>query len=250
MESYYRERLSAERLKRCYDIAGPRVKEYLQAEIEFVVDRISPNSTVLELGCGYGRILPNLANKAGLVVGIDNSMESLTFGEKIIRNSAGKMESKLSKPLSSAPAAFLKGDFDLRNILFAAMNAIQLGFRDSTFDHVICIQNGISAFHVNQRNLIVESLRVTRPGGTVLFSSYSEKFWSYRLEWFERQAEEGLLGEIDYERTGDGEIVCKDGFTATTNDRTAFSELTEGLKAKIEVKEVNESSIFWVITPN
>lgn len=85
MHSYYSHKLSAERLKLCYEIAPLRVKRYFEAEIEFI-----------------------------------------------------------------------------------------LGFRNRRFDVVVCIQNGISAFKVDQRKLIGETMCVTRSGGTLLFSSYSE----------------------------------------------------------------------------
>jgi 2-polyprenyl-6-hydroxyphenyl methylase/3-demethylubiquinone-9 3-methyltransferase len=190
MSDYYSNKLSAERLKRCYEIAPPRVQQCLDAEVNHALQKIHPGDIVLELGCGYGRIIPKLARKAELVIGIDNSLPTLLLGWKM---------------LSKIP-----------NRILLEMDATQLAFPDKLFDVVVCIQNGISAFHVNQRDLILESVRVTKPGGTVLFSSYSEKFWKPRLEWFQLQSEAGLLGEIDYEKTKDGVIVCKDGFTATT----------------------------------
>ena len=36
MTSYYADNLSGSRLQRCYDVASPRVKRYLEAEIEHV----------------------------------------------------------------------------------------------------------------------------------------------------------------------------------------------------------------------
>ena len=132
----------------------------------------------------------------------------------------------------------------VNNCRLACMNAIQLGFPGATFDRVICIQNGISAFHVDRRELIAESIRVTRPGGTVLFSTYSAKFWKDRLEWFEGQAAEGLLGEIDHELTRDGVIVCKDGFTATTLDPDEFLSLFSVYGTPAHITEVDDSSLF------
>jgi len=70
------------------------------------------------------------------------------------------------------------------NCSFMQMNAVQTAFHNNTFDLVICIQNGISAFHVDQRELIKECIRIVKSNGIVLFSSYSEKFWNDRLEWF------------------------------------------------------------------
>jgi SAM-dependent methyltransferase len=223
MYTYYKDNLSGGRLKRVYEIAPQRVRQYLEAEASHVVDRIGAGQEVLELGCGYGRILPRLAEKAGTVVGIDNSLENLLVGRAELRRLPG--------------------------CRLICMDAAHLAFADRRFDCVACIQNGISAFHVDRKDLIREAVRVTRSGGLVLFSTYSERFWEARLEWFELQAEAGLLGEIDRQRTGDGVIVCKDGFTATTILPTAFLALTRELNADIELVEVDESSLFCEITP-
>ena len=222
MSDYYSDKLSAERLVRVYEIAPPRVQRYLEAEVEHVIQKITPDDTVLELGCGYGRILPRLARKSNQVIGIDTSVASLKLA--------------LEK---------LKG---ISNCHLLDMDATQLAFADKVFDAVVCIQNGISAFHVDPRDLIRESLRVTRSGGTVLFSSYSDKFWNARLEWFRLQSEAGLLGEIDLERTGNGVIVCKDGFTATTVEPEEFLSFVEGIDADIRIVEVDESSLFCELT--
>jgi SAM-dependent methyltransferase len=223
MSDYYADKLSAERLKRCYDIAPPRVQQYLKAELEYVLEKVRPGDTILELGCGYGRILPELAGKAHTVIGIDTSLASLHLGREQL--------------------------LGLSNCHLLNMDAIQLGFCDHIFDRVICIQNGISAFHVNQRDLVCESIRVTKRGGTILISSYADKFWTDRLEWFRLQSEAGLLGEIDDEKTGNGMIVCKDGFTATTVRPNEFLSLVAEFDVDARVVEVDESSLFCEITP-
>ena len=124
------------------------------------------------------------------------------------------------------------------------MNAANMGFRPCTFDLVFCIQNGVSAFGVDRNKLVSESVRVTKNNGIILFSSYSNKIWRERLDWFRKQSQSGLLGEIDEEKTRDGTIVCKDGFRATTVSGREFIELfaENGLNASIV--EVDESSIF------
>ena len=221
MKSYYSERLSAGRLRRCYEIAPPRVGRHLDAEIEHLAKLIRRSDTVLELGCGYGRVMEKLAGAAGMLLGIDTSWSSLQLGREF---------------LSRFP-----------NCRLLQMDAAALAFRDRMFDVVACIQNGISAFEVDQRALVAESIRVARPGGRVLFSSYSERFWKDRLEWFRLQSEHGLLGEIDPEATGDGVIVCKDGFKATTIGPDEFFSLTSGFDVHRRIEEVDESSIFCEI---
>jgi 2-polyprenyl-6-hydroxyphenyl methylase/3-demethylubiquinone-9 3-methyltransferase len=84
---------------------------------------------------------------------------------------------------------------DYNNLL--QMNASKLGFHDDKFDVVVCIQNGISAFKLEPLRLVQECIRITKPAGVCLFSSYCEEFWESTLEWFQLQSEEGLLGEIN-----------------------------------------------------
>jgi 2-polyprenyl-6-hydroxyphenyl methylase/3-demethylubiquinone-9 3-methyltransferase len=222
MNGYYKKKLAGERLLACYEIAPPRVKAYLESEIDFVLERTTAAQTVLELGCGYGRVLKRIAERAGMVYGIDTSLESLCFAR-----------------------GFLP---EMRKVRLLLMDAARMGFSDRRFDLTFCVQNGISAFAVDREKLFGEALRVTRPGGTVLFSTYSPRFWSERLEWFEIQSAYGLLGEIDREGTRDGVIVCKDGFRATTVDAEEFRSLAVGRGVAPRMVEVSDSSLFCEFT--
>jgi 2-polyprenyl-6-hydroxyphenyl methylase/3-demethylubiquinone-9 3-methyltransferase len=221
VSGYYDDKLAAERLRRCYGLASPRVRQYLRAEIDYVCGKVARGDVVLELGCGYGRVLPALAEKGCLVVGVDTSFASLALAREEL-------------------AAH-------RNVRLVQADAVNLGLRDGAADVVTCIQNGVSAFHVDPRALMAEALRVARPGGTILFSSYAEAFWEERLAWFEAQAAAGLLGEIDYGRTRDGVIVCKDGFEATTFAPRDFESLASSRGLEVSLAEVDGSSLFCEI---
>ncbi|MFH2107590.1 MAG: class I SAM-dependent methyltransferase [Chrysiogenia bacterium] len=221
MEDYYAERLAAEKLRRCYEIAPPRIRQYLRAELDFALEFFHAGDSILDLGCGYGRTLPELAARAGSVTAIDNAPASIALARKTVENFA--------------------------NVEVREMDAGALQFADDTFSVVLCLQNGISAFHRDPATLLREALRVCRPKGTALFSTYTEKFWPQRLVWFELQAEAGLLGEIDWQRTGNGFIACKDGFTATTFTPDQFHSLASGLAADLTLNEVDGSSLFCIL---
>ena len=127
------------------------------------------------------------------------------------------------------------------------MNARSTTFPNETFDLVMAIQNSISAFRIPPKTLVLESLRITKPKGKLILSSYSDKFWRDRFEWFKAQANEGLLDEIDFEQSKNGVIVCMDGFKATTFSRYDFEKLVQELELDALITEVNNSSIFCVI---
>jgi len=215
---YYAEKLSGTRLKRCYDLAPARVRQYLDAEITHALSRLRSTDEVLELGCGYGRIARSLARVAKRVVGVDTAIESLELARR------------------------LSGPDD--RCEFLCMDAVDLRVPDCSFDAVLCLQNGVCAFGVDQVQLFKEALRVTREGGVLLFSSYSDKFWSHRLAWFEAQAAEGLLGRIDPIASTDGVIVCEDGFRAGRLTPDEFRTLSSSLGLAAEVSEVDDSSVF------
>lgn len=220
MGDYYAQKLSAQRLRRCYELAPPRVKRYLEAEIEFVLARIEAGARILELGCGYGRVVQRLVVRTKNVVGIDTSAASLALAGETVGGSVWG---------------------------FLLMNALAPGFADRQFDLVICIQNGMAAFGVDRRQLIQEAVRITRKDGLVLFSSYAEQFWADRLAWFRIQARHGLIGEIDEEATGNGVIVCRDGFRAGTVNPAELAGLVADLNLCAQISEVDGSSIFLEI---
>lgn len=217
----YYQALAGARLKQCYDVAPPRVQQALDAEVSYVSEYASPGSIVLELGCGYGRVLKTLATRARVVVGVDTSMRSLQMARD-----------------------YLGG---LRNWRVAAMDAANLALGDGSIDVAVCIQNGLSAFKVDPRRVVEETLRVVRPGGTALFSSYAARFWDSRLEWFRIQADHHLIGAIDESLTGAGVIVCEDGFRAATFGQEDFENLADGLGAALKVVEVDNSTVFGVM---
>lgn len=216
--TYYEDKLSAEKLLKCYEIASPRMKQYLDAEIQFVISNIHGAGLALELGCGYGRVLKAVSPFISTIVGNDVSRASLELAKSYM------------KPCS--------------NHRIVRMDASKMAFSSSVFDAVFCIQNGISAFGVDKRRLIAESIRVAKQEGLILFSSYSPKIWHERLDWFRNQSQIGLLGEIDEEKTRDGIIVCKDGFRATTVSGSQFIELFDEFGLNASIIEVDNSSIF------
>lgn len=221
MAGYYAQKLSGRRLQRCYDIAPPRVQRYLEAEISHVQCRLSSTDVVLELGCGYGRVAMRLAQTARRVIGIDTSPESLDLARQM-RDPGSRCD-------------------------YMVMDALNLRFADGEYDAVVCVQNGICAFGVDQEALLREALRVLRTGGLAMFSTYSDQFWPDRLAWFELQAKEGLIGPIDREASRGGAIVCTDGFRSGRLMPKELDALCSRLGVEGLIIEVDGSSVFCEI---
>ena len=220
MSNYYEQSLNSTKLFQVYQTKYPRIKRYFDEEIDFVRRNLNGNEKVLEVGAGYGRIIKELAPFAASIVGIDISESSVELGKD-----------------------YMKG---CPNCSIQVMDAHNLEFGEE-FDVVLCLQNGLSALKGQPMHLIGQCLKVLIPGGRAYFSTYSAKFWKHRLAWFHEQADKGLLGEIDLEKTQDGMIVCKDGFVAITFSEDELRKLGEESGCHYRIEEVDESSLFLIL---
>ena len=219
--NYYAGKLNSSKLYQVYDTDIPRVKQYLDAEINFFCGQLNGTERILEVGSGYGRILKVLAPYAKSLTGIDISKETIDFGREYLK--------------------------DLSNVTLSVMDAYKLEFEDK-FDVALCLQNGLSAIKGEPYDLVMKCVKALTKGGKGYFSTYSEKFWKHRLAWFEEQANKGLLGEIDKKLTKDGVIVCKDGFRAITFTEEDLIRLGQMSGCPHKIQEVDESSLFLIIT--
>ena len=220
-ENYYAQNLNSQKLYRVYDTKIPRVRQYLDKEIDFIRQRLRGAEKVLEVGAGYGRILKELSACAKSLLGVDISEGSVAFGKERLK--------------------------EFSNVRLEVMDAHKLDFEEE-FDVVLCLQNGLSALKGEAMNLVNGCMKALKKGRCAYFSTYSDKFWDYRLAWFEEQASNGLLGAIDKNQTKEGVIVCHDGFRAITFTEKDFIGLGEASGYEYEVQEVDESSLFLIIS--
>ena len=153
MANYYKEKLSAQNLFQVYDTQMQRIKQYLQAEIDFVKENLLKSYNVLELGAGYGRIMRKLAPYCNSITGIDISKENIDLGKEYLK--------------------------EYPNTKMVVMDVHKIHFTES-FHVILCLQNGLSAMGADTATTH-EIIKMLASGGTTYFSSYSIKFWDIRL---------------------------------------------------------------------
>ena len=218
--NYYAQNLNSQKLFKVYETRISRVKQYLEAEISYVRNNLTGSERVLELGAGYGRIVKELAGSCESIVGIDISQESVLLSKEYLQDSP--------------------------NAEILTMDVNNLTFQEK-FDVILCLQNGLSAMKITSSDMIERILGMVVNGGKVYFSTYSERFWEYRLMWFKEQAEKGLLGELDLIKTKNGVIICEDGFKAITHTPKDLKMIGNLSGFQYQIQEVDESSIFLII---
>lgn len=140
---------------------SPRlIQEFLDGEIKFLKKYIQPNEIILDVGCGYGRLLKLLSKNAKRVVGIDFS-ESLLEHTK--QNLAGK-----------------------DNVELYLMRAERMDFDDERFDYVLCLYSTFGNMPGIELDVLKEMKRVCKKGGEIIISVFSENAKEVQIENYKR----------------------------------------------------------------
>ena len=131
--------------------------------------KLSPEQHVLDVGCGTGMILREIAPKVAHVTGVDFSAGMLAIARKNLPT----------------------------NVTLKQMNAADLSLEEETFDRVLCyhvITNFLDDHFT--RSVLIQLVRVTRKGGFVLIGNtpdYDKKDEQTKLIQQQWQAKGKLL---------------------------------------------------------
>ena len=175
-----------------YSLGSP---ELLDAATASLVDRLrewgllGPDCTVLDLGCGAGRVTATLAREVHAVVGVDVSGGMLTAAR---RRCAG---------LSNVLLAQTSG----RDLAVLASGAFDLALAVDTFPYLILAGGGLTETHLR------EAHRVLKPQGSLVLFNYS--YGGDRvadIDAFQQQAESAGFAPV---RLGTCDVQWWDGVT-------------------------------------
>jgi len=138
----------------------PEIKEYVLLEEKQILAYIKSPDVILNVGCGYGRILNLLKNKCIKIIGIDIS-------EDCIKKCKEKFE-------------------NLRNTSVSKIDISNTNFESNYFDKIILDFNFLGNISKSQREKSLEEIRrILKPKGKILGSVYSEKSLEQQLRLYE-----------------------------------------------------------------
>jgi 2-polyprenyl-6-hydroxyphenyl methylase/3-demethylubiquinone-9 3-methyltransferase len=188
----------------------PKIKEWLQKEIEYLKENIKPNSKILDIGCGFGRHIEIIADFSKEVVGIDDNKDMIQ-----------KAKDRLS---------------NFKNVNLFIQNVQNLKFQDDYFDYVICMTNTFGDFPEIKLNALKEIKRVCKKNGKIIISVYNNKSLEIRKK--------------DYEKIGlhvigikNGIICTKEGLISEQFTKSQLKEMFDKYKLKSKILELNSISL-------
>jgi len=189
--------------------SDPLIKDWLKKENNYLKKNIKKNAIVLDVGCGFGRNIRAITAIAKKIVAIDNNKP---LCEKIIK--------KLS---------------EFRNVDFFCKNAKKIHFGDNTFDYVICMGNTFGDFGKDKLKILKEMKRVTKKGGKIFVSVYSEKALDIRKKEYRR------IG-IKIKEISNGTIYTNNHLVLEQFDKEKLKKIFNSAKLKVKIIELNPIS--------
>ncbi len=136
-------------------VATPAYTEWFNEEKKYLHNVITPNSNVLEVGCGYGRSISDILDITTNVTGIDHDPHAVKDARKIFSN------------------------FPSVQILNA--KATQLPFSNQEFDYSMCLTT-FANFGESKYAVLGEMKRVLKSDGKIIISVFSEDALEERLK--------------------------------------------------------------------
>jgi len=176
-------------------------KKWFKEEKKYLQKNITPTTTVLEVGCGEGRSLRNILPITKNLTGIDND----------------------EKAVGDAKENFKQ--YPSVNILLA--DAINLPFKDKSFDFVICMVT-FANFGVKKYKALNEMKRVLKDKGAIIISVFSENSLDERMKVYRK-----FGGKIKENKNG--KIIFDEDWEDNVSEQFSEEELREIFK-KVKLK--------------
>lgn len=172
---------------------NPFLQEYERVELDYIINKIenSKEKIFIDVGAGYGRVIPKLSAFAKKVLAIEIDKQMLAELKKRVPQyeNVSIVEcdaQELSKSLK---------DFNIKNPV------------------VICLQNSLGTPHGDSYKIISEMTKVAQNKGELIISLFiQEGLKDYGVPIYNSAS--GLVGEPDLEKTDfvNGNFVSKTGY--------------------------------------
>lgn len=186
------------------------LKKFFTGDIDYIENKLEKSGKVLEIGCGFGRLLPYLAKVSREVVGIDFSKLQVKKSRALFRNN--------------------------KNVKVELMSAEKLKFKDGIFDTTACLNCSLGNMPGIESLVISEMKRVTKKGGKVIVRVFADnkKVRTAQHKNYKR------LGFTEIKDLGKA-VVTREGFYSSRFSKQDLNNLFANAGLKAEIKADGEA---------
>ena len=189
-------------------------KKWFKEEKIFLNKNIPIGSKVLEVGCGDGRSLYDVVKISKELVGIDHDKKAVKDARKNFKN--------------------------YKNVKIILADAINLPFKESSFDFVICM-GSFTNFADKKLKSLSEMKRIVKKEGKIIISAYSEDALPERLKAYKQ------VGVLPKEVKEDGTAIFSEEIGDDISEQFSKKQLEEIFKkTNLKIEEIKKVGIGYI----
>jgi ubiquinone/menaquinone biosynthesis C-methylase UbiE len=190
-------------------------QKWFEDQRRYLRKHITPNSRVLDVGCGTGRSFVDFIDISQNVVGIDHD------------------EAAIEK----ARAEFI----NYPTVQFVKADATDISFSDGEFDFVICMGT-FANFADNKIKVLEEMKRVLKDSGKIIISVFSENAFEERMSLYKSMG----VGIKEIRGTT---VVFDESVGDNISEQFSATELKEIFgQAGLEIENIEKGDITYSVT--
>jgi len=193
----------------------PEFKEWTTQDVFEIKKLLKNDSIVLDVGCGWGREIKELAPFCKKIIGIDNDPNEIETAKSYLK--------------------------DIPNVELFVQDAKKTSFPDESFDIIISIGNTFGNLGNDKKAVLQEMKRLIKKDGKILISVYSKDANSKRLKAYES------IG-LKIKTIENGKIVFEDGLISEEFSKNELEKIFEKFQLKVRFIDIGEIAVLCIVS--
>lgn len=169
----------------------PAYQELFDAEHKYLLDKITPNSKVLDIGTGEGRNMKSISEMTPFVYGIDNDANAIKDAKENFK--------------------------DIDTIQIIQGEAVNLPFEDKMFDIVTFLMI-LPNLDKDKEKALQEASRVLKDGGFIILSTFAETAFEDRMKMYK-------LVNAPIKKIEGTKVIFDESLGANTSEQFSLQEI-------------------------
>tara|TARA_Y100000310_G_C20499850_1_gene723416 strand:+ start:109 stop:750 length:642 start_codon:yes stop_codon:yes gene_type:complete len=193
----------------------PEFKEWTTQDVIEIKKFLKKDSIVLDIGCGWGREIKELAPFCKKIIALDNDAREIETAKSYLK--------------------------DIQNVEFEIQDAKNTSFPDESFDIIISVGNTFGNLADNKEEVLQEMKRLIKKDGKILLSVYSEGANSKRATAYESVG-------LKIKTIENGKIHFEDGLISEEFSKDELEEIFEKFQLKVHFIGIADIAVLCVVS--
>jgi 2-polyprenyl-6-hydroxyphenyl methylase/3-demethylubiquinone-9 3-methyltransferase len=169
----------------------------------------------LDVGCGWGREIKELAPFCKKIVALDNDFKEIETAKSYLK--------------------------DIKNVEFSIQDAKKTSFPDESFDIIISVGNTFGNIGEDKEKVLQEMKRLIKKEGKILLSVYSKGANSKRATAYKS------IG-LKIKTIENGKILFEDGLVSEEFSKDELKKIFEKFQLKVRFIDIGKIAVLCVVS--